>query len=736
LEPLTQAAGVGEPGADGTWTFDPLRYLIQQAHTRSIEVHAFVIVGSIYNAHPTITGLPRDTRHIFTQHFWDTTAGTLLPHTDPRQWSTRSLPHNVTGTTFNGQRYGAEWYVDLGHPDAEAYTVDVLAHLVTRYDLDGLHLDRIRYPEAPIDTPATGLATWGINVGYNETSVLRFKARHGEAAEYYTAADIGQNVSSAGAPRYITVEDVGYPRTNDGLWNDWRREQVSNFVRRLYLTATAAKPRIKISAALIAFWTGPVGSGGWERTEASYRVFQDWQAWAQEGTLDILSPMIYKREHSVVEQVQFDDWLTFTKTLAQTTGRHALPGLGAYLNGVEGTLRQSRRALGRAPFATAPSDGVIFYALGNMAPGTLTGNSTSAAVADNPFSYPAPGVSTPKRTNADFFSAVTTSANTTGTVGFEDPGNGPLFTAPVPAPDMPWKSRPTQGHMMGFARLEDGTPLDGGTVTITALSSGATRTVKTDGGGFYGAVGLEPGDYHGRVAHGSVQLDVCSFSVVAGQVTSADARRETTAPATTAAIDPTSPLGANGWYLGDVRVSLAATDECSGVARTEYSVDGGATWQAYGSSIVLGSEGTTALSYRSTDRAGNVGATSLLNVGIDKTDPTITVTADRTVVWPANGRRVVVTVSGSAVDEASGLAGVSYEIVDEYGLAFSIPPRVLEGRSMTWEEAMTLEARRDGRDLDGRRYTLIATVRDVAGRTTAAAVGVLVPHDSRRSKAR
>ncbi|MBA2303963.1 MAG: hypothetical protein H0W08_15200, partial [Acidobacteria bacterium] len=46
---------------------------------------------------------------------------------------------------------------------------DVLAHLVTRYDLDGLHLHRIRYPEAPIDTPPTGLATWGINVGYNET---------------------------------------------------------------------------------------------------------------------------------------------------------------------------------------------------------------------------------------------------------------------------------------------------------------------------------------------------------------------------------------------------------------------------------------------------------------------------------------------------------------------------------------------------------------------------------------
>ena len=151
---------------------------------------------------------------------------------------------------------------------------------------------------------------------------------------------------------------------------------------------------------------------------------------------------------------------------------------------------------------------------------------------------------------------------------------------------------------------------------------------------------------------------------------------------------------------------------------------------------MLASEGTTVLSFRSIDRAGNVEGASLLSVRIDKTDPTITITADPTVLWPPNGRRVVVTVSGSAVDEPSGLAGVSYEIVDEYGLAFSIPPRVLEGRSMTWEEAVALEARRDGSDRDGRRYTLIATGRDVAGRTAAATVGVLVPHDSRKSKAR
>ena len=96
LEPLTQVANVGEPNAAGVWTLDPLQYLIEQAHLRGIEVHAFVIIGSIYNAHPTITGLPRDPTHIFNQHFWDKSTGALFPVTDPRQWSTRALPHNLT----------------------------------------------------------------------------------------------------------------------------------------------------------------------------------------------------------------------------------------------------------------------------------------------------------------------------------------------------------------------------------------------------------------------------------------------------------------------------------------------------------------------------------------------------------------------------------------------------------------------------------------------------------------
>src|ERR671935_441535 len=129
------------------------------------------------------------------------------------------------------------------------------------YDIDGIHLDRIRYPEAPMDGR-------GANVGYNETSVARFNARYGTS---------------------------GYPKSNDPRWNDWRREQVTNFVRRFYLSAKAIRPSIKISAALIAWSNGPRASGGFEQTEAYSRVFQDWPAWMREGIIDLASPMLYKR---------------------------------------------------------------------------------------------------------------------------------------------------------------------------------------------------------------------------------------------------------------------------------------------------------------------------------------------------------------------------------------------------------------------------------------------------------
>lgn len=483
-EPLTETPGVGEPDPRGAWTFDPFAYLITQAHQRGIEVHAFVIVGSVHRENAP----PRDPQHVFLQHVWDPTAG--APYRDARQWATRSLPHNAAGTTFDGQRYGLEWYIDLGNPEAAAYTVDVLLHLIRKYDIDGLHLDRIRYPEAPVDRNG------GANVGYNEASVARFKARYGSSATYYEAEDAGRKIGGY----KIVAGDVGYPRTNDSLWSQWRREQITNLLRRLYLNAIAVKPSIKISSALIAFGGGPTASGGFQNTEAYYRVFQDWASWAREGILDIVTPMTYKREHIAAERAQFDDWLAFTARVAHEGGRLAMPGIGAYLNAIEGTLRQARRA-------SAKADGVIFFAVGDTTPNSTAANSTNAAMSHNPFVR---GLSTPKRPNADFFAALRRGTSADGEKRFD---TQPLFANPAAPPPMPWKSKPTTGHVMGFVRDASGKIVDGGHVTIESLATREQRIVATDGGGFFGALSLAPGDY---------RIDGCTFRIIAGNVTQID----------------------------------------------------------------------------------------------------------------------------------------------------------------------------------------------------------------------
>jgi hypothetical protein len=75
----------------------------------------------------------------------------------------------------------------------------------------------------------------------------------------------------------------------------------------------------------------------------------------------------------------------------------------------------------------------------------------------------------------------------------------------TPAPDLSEKT----GHLAGFVR-----DTDGAAVTIENVDTGAKRTVHTDGGGFFGAVGLEPGRYVAT----SGTMTSCSVTVNSGEV--------------------------------------------------------------------------------------------------------------------------------------------------------------------------------------------------------------------------
>jgi len=81
----------------------------------------------------------------------------------------------------------------------------------------------------------------------------------------------------------------------------------------------------------------------------------------------------------------------------------------------------------------------------------------------------------------------------------------------------------------------------------------------------------------------------------------------------------------NAWHRGPVTLVLSATDDGSGVARTEYSTNGGASWTA-GTSLIVADEGATAVEYRSRDKAGNLETAGRCAVNIDTRAPTTVAT--------------------------------------------------------------------------------------------------------------
>ncbi len=677
--------------------FDPLHDLINEAHASGIEVHAFVIIGAIWNKSPSsppspTMGTPRSPSHVFNLHGgYDPATNRIVQ--GPNNWLTRTLlPDGANNISYQGHRIGSDFWIDPGHPDAAAYTTEVLLHLVHNYDIDGLHLDRIRYPEISIagQTPSTGA-----NIGYNETSVARFQRRHGIAA---------------GSPP---------PAQNDPLWSQWRRNQVSNLVRRIYLNAIAAKPQLKVSAALIAYGGGPTTEAGWNMAAPYWRVFQDWRAWAEEGIIDITMPMNYKREHSASEALHYERWNEWAKN--HQYNRATVIGNGIFLNTVEGSLRQTRRALALSTMGKY-GIGVIFYSMAT----------SNVASTTNPFSIPA-GRSTPARSFAEFAAGLTSGKSVNSAIRYENPTSNPtaVFGLPARVPTLSWKVSPTLGHLMGFAKRADGVPLDTANVTIENIETRATRSAVTDGGGFYGAVDLIPGKYLTKAVTGEGVLYSCLVAVRAGSVTTADLGVESVATETVATINPVKPSGANGWYKSAMTLTLNASDNCSGVARTEFSTDGGAIWKPYSGRIPIDADGITIIHYRSVDNAGNVEAKRSLTVKLDQKPPTISLTAQPAIISPPNGQNIPISLSGVGADEISGLASVSYVVTDENGLSLSISPRLLHGASAEWVEQLAVEARRAGEDSEVRVYQVKANLKDMAGNTASATVTVRVPLDQK-----
>ena len=133
-------------------------------------------------------------------------------------------------------------------------------------------------------------------------------------------------------------------------------------------------------------------------------------------------------------------------------------------------------------------------------------------------------------------------------------------------------------------------------------------------------------------------------------------RIDTTAPRSNIAISGTPGLA--GWYRSPVTVSLSAVDISSGVGASAmaYRINDG-VFQPYTSPFVVAAEGTTRITARTTDRAGNV-ETALLSslFMIDLSAPTVTITSPQARDYLHSDSLMV---SFAAADSLSGVQSVA-----------------------------------------------------------------------------
>ena len=190
------------------------------------------------------------------------------------------------------------------------------------------------------------------------------------------------------------------------------------------------------------------------RRSAAYNsVFQDWLGWLKEGIIDINIPMIYGPNHGRDYAETYAGWCSFVKK--HRYGRHVVISPALYLNTLEGSLAQLRTAL----FEGARPDGMALYSYANFSKDNIP--------------------------REELVNALTLAPQNR----VHDPA---FFPGRVPTPEMPWKSKPTKGHIKGFIYDEHSKSLDGASVEIKGPTS---RTLKSDATGFYGAVYLDPGEY-------------------------------------------------------------------------------------------------------------------------------------------------------------------------------------------------------------------------------------------------
>ena len=267
--------------------FDPLAETIARAHEAGLRVHAWINVNLVSSA----SELPAAREHVVYRHpEWLMVPRALvdvLAGEDPRSPAylgrlarhARSQPAELEGLYLSPVSTGA---VD--------YTMGIVQDIATRYAIDGVHFDYLRYPNDEFD--------------YGRDTLAAFRRTLASDAP---ARDIRQYDA-----RLAAGEALIYTQAYPERWRAFRADRLTTLLAKLRQAVRTAKP-----AAIVSVAVAP------DPAEAASRRLQDWRAWLDADLVDVVCPMTYTTDATL--------FASQIATARQLAGGHPLwAGIGAY----------------------------------------------------------------------------------------------------------------------------------------------------------------------------------------------------------------------------------------------------------------------------------------------------------------------------------------------------------------------------------------------------------------------
>ncbi|MBC7650125.1 MAG: family 10 glycosylhydrolase, partial [Deinococcales bacterium] len=215
---------MGKQGLPPTPYYDPLEFMIAETHKQGMEFHAWL------NPYRAVFNVTKSS--ISPSHF------------------TKIHPELFLV-------YGTTKFFNPGLQQVRNLVSTIVKDLVTRYDLDGIHMDDYFYP---------------------------------------------YRIAGKEFPDQKTYEQSGTKLSKD----DWRRSNCDSVIKQLYLTIRAANPNVKFGISPFGVWRNKSQDPNGSNTKAGQTNYDDLYAdillWLKMGWIDYVVPQLYwERGHKLCD---------------------------------------------------------------------------------------------------------------------------------------------------------------------------------------------------------------------------------------------------------------------------------------------------------------------------------------------------------------------------------------------------------------------------------------------------